>query len=446
MGQSSQAGYVAFMTQAAPDTFPAGFNGSAIGMKLRTGGIGTNRELMIPDPEIGGGRDVADAYLGAVSWGGDLEFYVRFNALLTLLNGALGLKYVKNPGGTSHVTTLTLTGAPTGGTFTLTYSAQTTAAIPYNATAGQIQTALEALSNMGEGEIDVAGGPITSAPVTITYLGTLAGVVTNPTVTPSFTGGTTPTLTPTSSTTGAAYTGAATHTFIPSDSAQLPFVAIQERIGASLETFNYTDAVINTLHFEADADGYLMGTAGVIARKQQAGITGMPGIASAFDNLPMVVGTNITVTYGGLTLPAKSFSVDINNNFEDDDFRLGSFYIGDLTPKRREVTMGVGIREADSALWRQAAYGSSAATTPGGLSSKSGMVITMSTYEAIPGAGGSLKYTMELNFPTAALMPYSLEASGDDIIESDLEFQALRPDPARKIMYAKVTTGLATVA
>jgi hypothetical protein len=67
MGQSSQAGYVAFMTQGTPDTFPAGFNSSAIGMKLRSGGIGTNRELMVPDPEIGGGRDVADAYLGAVS-------------------------------------------------------------------------------------------------------------------------------------------------------------------------------------------------------------------------------------------------------------------------------------------------------------------------------------------------------------------------------------------
>jgi hypothetical protein len=446
MGQSSQAGYVAFMTQAAPDTFPAGFNAGAIGMKLRSGGIGSNRELMIPDPEIGGGRDVPDAYLGGVSWGGDLEFYTRFNALLPLLNAAMGLKYVKTPGGTNHVTTLTLTGAPTGGTFTLTYSSQTTAALPYNATAAQIQAALEALSNIGEGEVDVNGGPITSAPVTITWMGTLVGVVTNPTVTPSFTGGTTPTLTPTSSTTGAAYTVASTHTFIPSDNAQLPFLAIQERIGASLETYNYTDAVVNTLHFEADADGYLMGTAGVIARKQQAGITGMPGIAAAFDNLPMVVGTNINITYNGVTLPAKSFSFDLNNNFEDDDYRLGSFYIGDLTPKRREVTLGVSIREQDSALWRTAVYGQSAATAPTGLSSKSPFVINMSTYEAIPGAGGSLKYTMKLTFPSAALTPYSLEASGDDVIESDLEFQVLRPNPARKLMYAEVITDLATVA
>jgi phosphohistidine swiveling domain-containing protein len=445
-GQSSQAGYVAFMTQPTPDTFPGSFNSTAIGMKLRSGGIGTNRELMIPDPEIGGGRDVNDAYLGAVSWAGDLEFYGRFNAMLTLLYGALGIKYVKTPGGTNHVTTLTLTGAPTGGSFTLTYSAQTTAAIPYNATAAQIQSALEALSNIAEGEVDCNGGPLLTAPVTITWYGTLAGVITNPTVTPSFTGGTSPLLTPTTTTAGAAYTGASTHTFVPSDGAQLPFIAIQERIGASLETYNYTDAVINTFHLEADADGYLMGTAGIIARKQEAGITGMPGIASAFDNLPMVVGTNITFSYNGITIPGKSFSVDINNNYEDDDFRLGSFYLGDLTPKRREVTLGLTIREQDSSIWRQATYGSAAATQPGGLSTKQPVVINMQTYEAIPGAGGTLKYTLELTFPQVALKPFTLEASGDDIIESDLEYQALRPNPQRKIMYAEVATDLATVA
>lgn len=446
MGQSSQAGYVAFMTQSAPDTFPAGFNSSAIGMKLRSGGIGTNRELLIPDPEIGGGRDIADAYLGAVSWAGDLEFYTRFNALLPLLNAALGIKYVKTPGGTNHETTFTLTGAPTGGTFTLTYSSQTTAALPYNATAAQVQTALEALSNIDEGEVDVSGGPLLSAPIVVKYYGKLVGVVTNPTVTPSFTGGSTPTLTPTSSVTGAAYTGASTHTFIPSDGAQLPFLAIQERIGASLETYNYTDAVVNTLHFESDADGYLMGTAGVIARKQVAGVSGMPGIASAFDNLPMVVGTNITVTYNGVTLPAKSFSFDLNNNFEDDDYRLGSFYLGDLTPKRREVTAGVSIREQDSSLFRQATYGASAATAPGGLSTKYPLVINMSTYEPIPGAGGSLKYSMKLTFPQATLTPYGFEASGDDIIESDLEIQILRPNQARKLMYAEVITDATAVA
>jgi len=40
MGFSSQAGHVAFMTQATPDTFPAGFASGAIAMKLKTGSLG----------------------------------------------------------------------------------------------------------------------------------------------------------------------------------------------------------------------------------------------------------------------------------------------------------------------------------------------------------------------------------------------------------------------
>jgi hypothetical protein len=60
----------------------------------------------------------------------------------------------------------------TSGTFTLTYRGQTTAAIPYNATAAQLQSALGALSNIGSANIsvtDTAGG----APWLVTFQGTL---------------------------------------------------------------------------------------------------------------------------------------------------------------------------------------------------------------------------------------------------------------------------------
>ena len=43
----------------------------------------------------------------------------------------------------------------TGGTFTLTYNGQTTAAIAYNATAAQVQSALEALNNIAPGDVVV---------------------------------------------------------------------------------------------------------------------------------------------------------------------------------------------------------------------------------------------------------------------------------------------------
>lgn len=446
MGSSSQAGHVAFMTQAVADTFPAGFGTDAIAMKLRTGSLSANRELLVPDPEIGGGRDIVDAYLGAVVWSGDYEFYARFNALMTLLYAALGTKTVKSPGGTAEVQTLTGTGTIGGGTFTITYSAQTTTAIPYNATAAQIQAALEALSNIAPGDVLVTGTTIVGGGVfTLTFGGALLGDIAEVTVDDALLTGTTPGITVATSTAGTDYVGAAVHTFWPSDASQLPFLSIEERIGAGLEVFHYTDAVVNTLHFEADANGFLMGTAGVVARKQVAGASPINPL-SFFDNLPMIVGTNITVTYNGVTVPGKSFSFDLTNNFEDDDYRLGSFYVGDLTPKRREVEVGVSIREQDSAYFRQATYGAAAATEAGGLTTKSQLIITMSTYEVIPGATpGTLKYTLRLILPKMALVPYTLEASGDDIIESDLTFRAVRPDAHIPLMRAEVTTNKVTV-
>lgn len=77
-------------------------------------------------------------------------------------------------GGPNEVQTVTLNNSPTYGTFTLTYSGQTTAAIPYNATAAQVDAALEALSNIGAGDVTCTGGPLPTTPVTVTFTGALA--------------------------------------------------------------------------------------------------------------------------------------------------------------------------------------------------------------------------------------------------------------------------------
>jgi len=337
MGYSSQAGQVILRTQTVLGTYNADTGTAGVGVKLRSGGLGTNRDLLIPDPEIGGGRDVSDAYLGASSWSGDYEFYARVDALATMLKATLG----------------------------------------------------------------TAAAPVTA-------------------------------------------TGVTTHTITPSDTAALPYLSIEEAIGNGLEVYRYNDVVVNSLHLEAEANGYLMGTAGIIGAKQIAGSVRTP--APLWDETPMIVGTNITVTYNAVTLPAKSFSLDIANNFEDDDFRLGSFYLGDLTPKRREVTASFGIRESDSALWRQATYGLPAATQVGGLTTKKALVITCKTYETIPAGTPLTEYTLTITIPKFALTPYSLEASGDDIIESDIEGQALRPLIATPIMTAVVKTGKVTIS
>lgn len=336
MGFASQAGQVILRTQTAQGTYNADTGTAGVGVLLRSGSLGPNRDLLVPDPEIGAGRDITDAYLGAVSWSGDYEMYARLDGISTLMKACLG-----------------------------------------------------------------------SASSTVT-------------------------------------TGITTNTITPLDSGTLPYLSIEENIGGSLETYRYNDCVVNSLHLECDANGYLMATAGIVAANQIAGAT--KTATPVFDNLPMIVGTNVTITYNAVSLPAKSFSLDINNNFEDDDFRLGSFFVGDLTAKRREVTATFGIRESSSALWRQATYGLPGATAPGGLTTKNQLVITCLTYEDIVGGTPTTKNTLTITIPKFILSPYSLAASADDVIESDLDGQALRPVFATPLMTVVTKTARATIA
>jgi len=71
-----------------------------------------------------------------------------------------------------------LTVRATGGQFKLTFGANTTPDLPYNATAAEVQTALEGLPSIGPGNIRVTGGPGDlkgTVPYGIFFAGTLGG-------------------------------------------------------------------------------------------------------------------------------------------------------------------------------------------------------------------------------------------------------------------------------
>lgn len=349
MGYSSQAGHVGIRTQAAKGTYAtpaqatAGTPAATDGVFLYTrgGSIGGNRDLLIPDAEIGGNRDIPDAQLGPIAYSGEYDFYARLEELPTLLKAALG------------------SGDTTGPTSTTAY----------------------------------------------------------------------------------------THTITPTDAA-LPWLSVEERIGSGYRVFKYTDAMVNTLHLEAAADGYLMGTAGLIALTQEdfGDTTGTPLANRDYDSTPLIVGSNVCVQWDGVDLPAKSFSIDINNNIEDDDFRLCSLTLGDLVPKRREVTMSVTIRPQDATLWKTAMWGSPSATGPLGQSYKNDVNIVVTSYEDIPGSTGpAVKYGMTIPIPTAIIAPFNVSPSGDDVIEHDIEIRPVRPLPATPILTAVIKNGLSTI-
>jgi hypothetical protein len=96
--------------------------------------------------------------------------------------------------GVNDQQTITITGAPAGGTFTLTFNGQTTAAIAFNATAAQVSTALQGLSRIGSA-VDCTGGPLPGAAVSVRFKDAL-GSRPQPlmTATSSLTGGASPAI------------------------------------------------------------------------------------------------------------------------------------------------------------------------------------------------------------------------------------------------------------
>jgi hypothetical protein len=338
MGFVAQAGHFGVKTQTVKGTFAspgAVAPNQGVFIFFRSGALGGNRELLIPDPEIGGARDIPDAQLGPISYSGEIDMYARMESVATFLRGALG--------------TVTTTGtAPTG----------------------------------------------------------------------------------------------FSHSIVPADT--IPWLSVEERIGNGYETFKYTDAKVNTFHLEADANGYLMATAGMIALKQELTTATATGVQRR-DASPLIVGSNVCVRWGGVDLPAKSFSLDINNNLEDDDYRLCSLTLGDAVEKRREITMGVTIRPNDALLWKTAMWGSPSAVAPLGQSFKDDVEIEVETYEDIPGATPGVKYNMTLIIPQAIIAPFSLDPSGDDVIEHDIEIRAVRPNLATPIMTTTVINSYATL-
>lgn len=133
--------------------------------------------------------------------------------------------------GTSEVQTVVLTGAPAGGTFTLTYGGSTTAPIPFNATAAQVQAALLALPNLEPGDLTVGGIPGGSWPVTFdAYLGDVALMTADGS---GLTGGVTPDADVTLTTPGVA-PAAAAGSFLYATG------PVQVRLGR-IEPFAFTD-------------------------------------------------------------------------------------------------------------------------------------------------------------------------------------------------------------
>lgn len=114
----------------------------------------------------------------------------------------------------NEVQTVTVTGSPAGGNFTLTFGAQTTSNIAYNASASAVQSALRALSSINGANVVVTGA--NGGPWTVEFVSSL-GFASQSLITKDasgLTGGTSPNIAIARTQGGASWTTQAATTYV----------------------------------------------------------------------------------------------------------------------------------------------------------------------------------------------------------------------------------------
>lgn len=156
----------------------------------RTAYVLSMQAPVVPD---GASYGTSQSYQGmAMRWLRDYDFRnVQDRSLVDVYAGT----NIIADGHVNEEQSVTITGAPTGGTFTLTFDGQTTGTIAYNATAGAVQAALNALSNIRTGDVMVTGA--NGGPYEVTFTSSFQGTnVAQMTASGAgLTGGTTPGVT-----------------------------------------------------------------------------------------------------------------------------------------------------------------------------------------------------------------------------------------------------------
>lgn len=136
---------------------------------------GVTTDPIIVEATAAAVEDALEAIVGvgnvSVSGNAGGPYTVEFIGALAKTDVAL---IVGVDGGINEKQTVGIPNTVDVGTFTLTYSGQTTAAIAYNATAALVRTALEGLSNIEVGDVAVTGGPGPGTDWVVEFTGLLA--------------------------------------------------------------------------------------------------------------------------------------------------------------------------------------------------------------------------------------------------------------------------------
>lgn len=115
-----------------------------------------------------------NAYFGPFT----VDVGTRFSRTMTYNVSLLKWEY-QTLAGTDDRQTVSFTGTVSGGNWSLTFNGVTSGNIAYNASAATVQTALQAMSSIGTGNVLVTGGPGPATPYVLTFAKNLGGTYQN---------------------------------------------------------------------------------------------------------------------------------------------------------------------------------------------------------------------------------------------------------------------------
>lgn len=309
---NSQTGFIGFAVQALKGVHVA----PSFFTKYLNDDIGMESETIIPDAEIGGGRDIADAYAGPTKVTGGMEFDVRTNFL-------------------------------------------------------------------GFGLYAVSGAD-----------------------------------TPTQVESGLVYS----HVITPAN--ELPWLSAQKKLSDTYDVYDYTDLKMNSLTLSCDAGKQLVGKFDIVGITESGNAT---PATTAYETGEVLMWHSAEIKIDNTTVCPKSVSIEINNNLEDDDFRICPTFgrgLGDLAEKRREVNISVTLRPEDNDFYQKANYGQSGANAPTKNIYKGSFWMKFESVNAIT---GEYLYSVILSIPHMFMKPFKVSPSGDDSLEHGLDMVAIKP-------------------
>lgn len=339
--------------------------------------------------------------------------------LVGMVASGLGLEFTSSHALLNDLQRVTITGSPTGGTFTLSIGATPSAAIDFDATAAEVETALSGISGY-TGSVDVQGDP--GGPYIVEFIGAKAGTDV-PTMTANaagLTGGSTPGVTVRAINNGDTGTVGYGHIGTIADRASAPWLTAVHSYGEGADKFSLraTDARIEQMVVEANPRGCMLTFAGLGIKEDASPETETGVLENESMLLPSKGACTINIEGVEFTTSVRGLRFLISNPTDKGEQNLFNLERSDLPSIGMECGFAAQGLDVSYAVYKQLKWGGSSGTGPTVDAVQGDIIFRFETAENIP--TDAVPYRFEIMIPRAEFRMGNFQARGRELVRFDL--------------------------